>query len=376
MFEEGFNHYLGVAGHSFPSLRDKEHLFACFWQLRRAFHFIYDNIIGGSRAATRLRTAVWHSIFTHDMRRYRRSLYFRMSDIATLITGPSGTGKELVAQAIGMARYIPFNARDRTFTEDFEATFHPLNLTTLSPTLIESELFGHRKGSFTGALEDRPGWFEACSPRGSVFLDEIGDVDERVQVKLLRLFQTRTFNRIGETTTRTFSGKFIAATNKDLPEEIEAGRFRADFYYRLCSDVIETPALREQIEDAPEQLSNLVRFIAFRVAGPEEADALVAQVEQWIATEMPADYAWPGNVRELEQCVRNILVSGRYWPAKAGAGRSPEEQLAREVAEGTLTNDELLRRYYALVYRKEGTWQAASRALGVDARTVKARVEG
>lgn len=107
--------------------------------------------------AARLRAAVWQSIFTRDLERYRRSLYRRMHDISTLIIGPSGTGKELVAQAIGLARYIPFDPEKQAFTQDFTESLHALNLSALSPTLIESELFGHRRGSFTGAVQDRTG---------------------------------------------------------------------------------------------------------------------------------------------------------------------------------------------------------------------------
>ena len=132
---------------------EASHLFACFFQIRRAFDLIFRHIIGASRPAANLRATVWQSIFTHDMRRYRRSLYRRMHDVTTLVTGPSGTGKELVARAIGLSRYIPFDPDREMFVADLDGSFHALNLSALSPTLIESELFGHRKGAFTGALE-------------------------------------------------------------------------------------------------------------------------------------------------------------------------------------------------------------------------------
>src|SRR5262249_1299779 len=150
--------------------------FACFFQLRRAFHHIIESIIGSSLAAARLRAAVWQSIFTHDMRRYRRTLYNRLSDFTTLIRGPSGTGKRLVALAIGLARYIPFERKRVTFAEDFAGSFYAINLSAPPATLIESELFGHRRGAFTGALQDRRGWLEVCPSLGTVFLDEIGDL--------------------------------------------------------------------------------------------------------------------------------------------------------------------------------------------------------
>src|SRR5207245_2420943 len=206
------------------------------------------------------------------------------------------------------------------FVEEAASAFFPLNLAALSPTLIESELFGHRRGAFTGALEDRKGWFEACPPLGTVFLDEIGDVDAAIQVKLLRVLQTRTFQRLGDTAARRFEGKVIAATNRYLGAAIEAGRFREDFYYRLCSDLIVTPSLAAQLRDSPDELSRLVRAIARRVAGDAEAEGLADEAEQWIREHLGPDYPWPGNVRELEQCVRNVLIRGSYEPRRSRNG--------------------------------------------------------
>jgi hypothetical protein len=202
-FARDLERLLPAAGDTFPARREAPHLFACLFQIRRAFHYIFRNILGGSLPAARLRAAVWQSIFTRDMRRYRRALYRRMDDIATLICGPSGTGKELVARAIGLARYVPFEPASRRFAQDHAGGFHALNLPALSPTLIESELFGHRRGAFTGALDERAGWLEVCPPFGSVFLDEIGDVEPAIQVKLLRVLQTRRFQRLGTRGTAT-----------------------------------------------------------------------------------------------------------------------------------------------------------------------------
>src|SRR5262249_10255024 len=151
--------------------------FACFRQIQRAFDQIFRDIIGGSLAAARLRAAVWQSIFTHDMRRYRRTLYQRMGDFATLITGPSGTGKELAARAIAQSRYVGFDSKQLKFSGGEAQPFFPINVPALSPALVESELFGHRRGAFTGAIADRKGWLETCPALGSVFLDELGDLD-------------------------------------------------------------------------------------------------------------------------------------------------------------------------------------------------------
>jgi transcriptional regulator with GAF, ATPase, and Fis domain len=282
-----------------------------------------------------------------------------MHDVTTLITGPSGTGKELVARAIGLSRYIPFDPERETFAATLDGAFHALNVSALSPTLIESELFGHRKGAFTGAVQDRIGWLEACPPFGAVLLDEVGEIDAAIQVKLLRVLQTREFSRIGETTPRAFQGKLIAATNRDLAAEMRAGRFREDLYYRLCSDLIVTPSLRDQLRDAPEELRNLVLFVSERVVGAEGAAELADEVLACVGRDLGPDYPWPGNVRELEQCVRNVLVRKEYRPP-ATAQRAPAGDLAAELGEGSLTAEELLRRYCTR-RRRSGLRPAISR---------------
>ncbi len=239
-FLTDWRYFFDIDGLSLPSSYEPAHTFACFRQLQRAFEHIFLNIIGNSMPAARLRAAVWQSIFTHDMRRYRRTLFERMGEFVTLITGPSGTGKELVARAIAESPYLRFDERRMTFPDEEGALFYPINISALSPTLVESELFGHRRGSFTGAIGDRAGWLETCSAHGSVFVDELGDLEPGIQVKLLRVIETRRFNPVGDTASLRFQGKLIAATNRDLASDIQSGRFREDLYYRLCSDQIST----------------------------------------------------------------------------------------------------------------------------------------
>src|SRR5260221_9044005 len=361
-------HFLEPAG-LLPAPRELAHLFACFYQVRRAFLHIFTHLVGQSPPRARVRADVWGSIFPPDLRRYRRALYERLSDVTTLIIGPTGTGKELVARAIALSRYIPFDARTQRFAAVSSTLFAGLNLSAMSPALIESELFGHKKGAFTGALSDRKGWLESCLPFGTVFLDEVGDLDPAIQVKLLRVLQTRTFQRLGETATRHFAGKIVAATNRDLAAASASGQFRRDFYYRLCADVITTPSLSEQLEGHDDELHHLVQHIATNVAGPPEADDVTHDVLRVIKQRLGTGYAWPGNFRELEQCVRSVLVRGDYTPAAIG---SPSSHAA--VLEGTLTEEQLLRWYTTLVYRQCRSYQEVARRLGIDRRTVRTRI--
>jgi transcriptional regulator with PAS, ATPase and Fis domain len=320
-------------------------------------------------AAARLRASVWQSVFTHDMRRYRRTLWARMGDFATLITGPSGTGKELVARAIAMSRYVDFDEAKLSFGKDLPGAFHPINVAALAPTLVESELFGHRRGSFTGAIQDRKGWLEVCPAAGTVFLDEIGDLDPAIQVKLLRVIETRQFQAVGDTTPRRFDGKLIAATNRNLAEAMRLGKFREDLYYRLCSDLIVTPSLAEQLNESPEILRELVLYFAQQVAG-DEAEEVAREAEAWIRNRLGTSYPWAGNYRELAQCVRNIMIRREYHPPRADGPVSREDWLS-----GPLTADELLSRYCTLVYSETGSYEETARRLRLDRRTVRKRVD-
>ena len=238
---------------------------------------------------------------------------------------------------------------------------------------MESELFGHRRGAFTGAVADRKGWLETCPASGSVFLDELGDLDPAIQVKLLRVIETRTFHSVGETAARQFRGKLIAATNRDLADRCGSGQFREDLYYRLCSDQITTPSLAEQLADSPGVLRELVFYMSRRVAGAE-AEELAREVMLWIEGRLGAGYAWPGNYRELEQCVKNVLIRRNYRPSRV-APEDPVEQFALEARTGKLTAEELLGRYVTIVYSRLGSYEETARRLGLDRRTVKAKVD-
>lgn len=372
-FRDDVQRCFGLAGMRVLETHSAPHLFACAFQIRRAFHNIFLSLVGGSKPMAQLRAAIWQSICTHNLGRYRRVLFARMGDFSTLITGPSGTGKELVARALAMSRYIPYEPKRGGFHDDFSRGFFPLNLAALSPTLIESELFGHRRGAFTGALGDRAGWMEVCPATGAVFLDEIGEVETGIQVKLLRVLQARTFQPLGSTDSLHFEGKIIAATNRNLPAEIRAGRFREDFYYRLCSDQIETPSLRDQLNDAPGDLPTMTRHVAHRMLGPDEAEPFTREAVAWIGKNLGDDYAWPGNFRELEQCLRSLILRGAYRPAGPLA-RAVSDDWNTIIESSALTAEQLLRRYTRLVHAQAGTVEETARRLDLDRRTVKARL--
>jgi transcriptional regulator with AAA-type ATPase domain len=374
-----FEYWLKLPGLQLPSAEQKLHLFEFFYQIYRAFFNIFHCVIGQSTPAAQLRARIWQSIFTHDFRRYRRSLYRSLHLVTTLITGPSGSGKDLVAQAIGMSRYIPFDPRQATFATTPSECYFGVNIAAMSKSLVESELFGHAKGAFTGAAAARAGWLEACGEHGSILLDEIGELDATIQVKLLRVLQIRQFQRLGETRTRNFEGKLIAATNRNLQREMEAGTFREDLYYRLCSDVIETPSLASQVQDNPDVLENIVAHISGRVAAFEQ-EALTHEVTHWLRRNLQKNYHWPGNIRELEQCVRNILIHGSYEPAgsltASSQGYSPDvERLIASVQTLSLTADELLSEYCKIAYRQTKSFEKAAKLLQLDRRTVRAKVD-
>ncbi len=210
------------------------------------------------------------------------------SDVTVLVLGESGVGKELVAEAIHS-----HSARSK-------GPFIPINCGALPRDLQESELFGHVRGSFTGASVDQRGKIEAAD-RGTVFLDEIGEMDPSAQVKLLRFLQNRELSRVGEATPRKVDVRVVAATNRDLQAEVAAGRFREDLYYRLAVVELTVPALRERPDDIPMLWSHFLRDGAKRrhMTVPTVVPEVRACVEA---------YSWPGNVRELQNAVERALT--------------------------------------------------------------------
>ncbi|HYG35355.1 MAG TPA: sigma 54-interacting transcriptional regulator, partial [Clostridia bacterium] len=252
--------------------------FSIFYQLRRAYYFIIHGLVGKSKSMRELRRHLWQNVFTQQVSLYERFLWNRMEDFSTLLLGETGTGKGAAAAAIGRSGYIPFDPKQGRFVESFMRGFIALNLSQFPETLIESELFGHRKGAFTGAVEAHQGVLARCSPHGAIFLDEIGDVSVPVQIKLLQVLQERTFCPVGSHEPLRFRGRVIAATNRLLETLRESKLFRDDFFYRLCSDVIHVPPLRQRLEEAPDELHQLINHLVNGMMG-ETAPELVERIE-------------------------------------------------------------------------------------------------
>ena len=220
------------------------------------------------------------------------------TDATALIQGESGTGKELVAKAI-------HERSDRS-----EKPFVVINCSAYPETLIESELFGHEKGAFTGALRQKAGRFEQAHG-GTVFLDEIGEVPPQAQIKLLRVLQTQRFERLGATQTISVDVRILAATNKDLVKEVQNGRFREDLFYRLNVIPINLPPLRERRNDIP----LLARHFLKRFCSEQGKNVQEFSPE---SIRILMDYSWPGNVRELENSVEHAVVRSKGHVIEAG----------------------------------------------------------
>ena len=220
-----------------------------------------------------------------------------------LILGESGTGKELVARSI----HRMSTRSDRPFV--------PVNCGAIPADLLESELFGHEKGAFTGAITTRAGRFELAEG-GTLFLDEIGDMSPHMQVKLLRVLQERSFERVGSNTTRYADVRIIAATHRKLDDEIAAGRFREDLFYRLEEFPIQMPPLRERNEDIPVLVQTLVKRLE-----NERGTVIITRP----LLDALRCYAWPGNVRELSNVVERLRVLHRG--ARAELASLPEKIL-------------------------------------------------
>jgi DNA-binding NtrC family response regulator len=355
--------------------QEAAHYIALLFQLQRAFRFIDEAVSGTSAAIVELRKRLWNNIFTFNPEWYLSYLCNRMEDFSLLLLGETGTGKSLVAKAIGCSGYIPFDASARRFAESFTASFKAINLSQYSTGVLESELFGHKKGAFTGAIDNHPGLFAKCSRHGSVFIDEIGDIDIPIQVKLLNVIQDRSYSPVGSHERQRFEGRVISATNRPIEKLLETGQFRSDFYYRLCSDVITLPSLRERISQNPNELRELIAGLLHRVIeSPEEglADRIATRIKEFV----PKTYHWPGNVRELEQCIRRICITGTYQSQTLSSSKQANVSVFQADAQGKhLTAQQLLQGYCQFLYQQHQSYETVARIVNLDRRTVKKYID-
>jgi two-component system response regulator HupR/HoxA len=258
----------------------------------------YDAIIGGAPAMQEL-----YSLLDRIAR----------SESTILVQGENGTGKELVARAIHHSS--PRAAR----------AFVVTNCSAFNDNLLDSELFGHKRGAFTGASSDKPGLFEVAD-NGTFFLDEIGDMSATLQVKVLRVLQEGTFNRVGDTETRKVDVRIIAATNRDLKAMVESGQFREDLYYRINVINLVLPALRQRREDMPILVDHFLH--KHERAGGGTPKRLSAGCLARLAA-----YPWPGNVRELENEIERLVVLAGDEPVIGEDLLSPRIHHHRPVTE-------------------------------------------
>jgi PAS domain S-box-containing protein len=300
------------------------------------------------------------------------------TDATVLIAGESGTGKELIARAIHSAS----SRADKPFIK--------INCAALPSSLVESELFGHERGAFSGAIQRRIGRFE-LSNGGTIFLDEIGEVPMEVQVKLLRVLQEREFERIGSNQTIKTDVRVIAATNRDLPKSVREGEFRSDLYYRLNVFPVDLPPLRDRKEDIPLLVQFFVQKYAPRVG------RRVEHVDSETMTRL-VGYPWPGNIRELENIVERALILsnsdvlhidadvlgiGTPIPAPTGAAAAPARfpSQVEVLASADERNDlNSVQRGHILAVLRETNWviegvRGAASRLGLKPGTLRHRMK-
>ena len=289
------------------------------------------------------------------------------TDATVLISGETGTGKELIAKA------IHFNSTRG------QATLVSINCAALSETLLEAERFGHVKGAYTGAFASRSGRLEAAD-RGTLFLDEIGQMSLALQAKLLRFLQERTFEPVGSNVTRTVNTRIIAATNREMEDEVRAQRFLPDLYYRLQVIQLHIPPLRERREDIPLIAAHFIESSAAehgrpsREMGSEVAEALKA-------------YSWPGNVRELKNTIDRLIILGQgqkitlaelpeHMVEQAAPSREQTGGLLKDLPPGGVTlqdvQTELISKTLQLY---DGNRTFAAKAMGISRKSLWERIE-
>ena len=348
--------------------------FALYYQLRRGFYFIQRSLAGRSESMRRFREALWNNVFTHDMRGFEAALWNRMEDFSTLLLGETGTGKGQAAAAIGRSAFIPYLVAERRFAASFTDTFLAINLSQYPGRPDRVRAVRPPQGRVHRRDRPPPGRVRALQPARRALsgrdrrgvdpgADQAAAGPAGAQLHAGRRARQAALLRTGHRRHQPQPERRCGAT----------ARFRDDFFYRLCSDVIEVPTLRQRLAESPGELEELVRLLVERIAGSQDA-ALVATVLEGLHRDLPRGYAWPGNVRELEQAVRRVLLTGRYAPELAAAA-DPDEALVEKLRAGELTAAQLLARYSAMLYRRLGSYAAVAKRTDIDPRTSRKYVD-
>jgi NtrC-family two-component system response regulator AlgB len=305
---------------------------------------------------TKLSQEVPEADFSTDSPRMKATLdtvaRAAVSDAPVLLRGENGTGKGVLARAL------------HAQSQRSRAPFVTVNCPTLSEDLLASELFGHARGAFTGAVRDQGGRVEAAEG-GTLFLDEIGEVSPGIQAKLLRFLQERAFERVGETRTRHANVRVLAATNRDLEQDVTSGRFREDLLFRINVVEIMVPPLRERPEDVLRMAGGFLAFFA-RAAGRRPMELSAGARDALLA------HSWPGNVRELRNAIERAVI---LWPAQVV---TPEALPERISAHGRglprlgsdFTLEQVEREHILQVMQRAPSLDDAARILGIDASTL------
>ena len=278
------------------------------------------------------------------------------TDSTVLVTGETGTGKELVVRAI----HELSRRKDKILVK--------VNCAALPSGVIESELFGHEKGAFTGALTRRVGRFELAHG-GTLFLDEVGDLPQELQAKLLRVLQEGEFERVGGTQTLKVNIRLVAATNRDLARAVEEGRFRADLFYRLNVFPIAIPPLRERVEDIPRLVRHFAMLYASKMGQPIET------ISERVMDKLTAHH-WPGNVRELQNVIERAVILSTRGRIELDDHLAAPVLGARTKAAATLEEierDHILSVLESVGWRVSGE-RGAARILGLKRTTLEARM--
>jgi len=334
--------FANLAAIAIENARLYENLQAENKQLRREVQQMYsfEGIVGRSKAIKEVLNLITRVVDT---------------DVSVLILGESGTGKELIARA------IHYNSRRKN------QPFVAVNCSAIPETLLESELFGHKKGSFTGAVSDKKGLLESANG-GTIFLDEIADISPAMQAKLLRVLQEREIRRVGETEKRSIDVRVISATNKDILKEVKEGRFREDLYYRLNVLPIHLPPLRERRDDIP-----LLAEYFLKRACAQHGRAISCILPE--ALDRLINYPWPGNVRELENTIERAVVLAQHdkiLPKDLGL----PQYTTRDLFESGMTLEEFERRLVEKTLEEVGGNRTrAAERLGVSVRWIHYRLK-